>query len=170
MAFPSTSPFPRCTYSSRMNNQYIEITNMEIDDFDEILSIEYASFRDAWSRDLFERELQIPISRNLIAKISKDNRREVAGYIIYWVIAGEVHIHKIAVRTDLRESGIASRLMTEALRLSREEGASLCILEVGRSNNNARKLYEKFGFTVANIRPGYYAETGDDAVVMCLTL
>jgi len=153
-----------------MNQQSIEITRMVMRDIDEVLTIENSSFSAPWSRDIFVRELQLPISRNLIAKIYKTYIHEIAGYMTYWVIAGEIQIHKITVRNDLRKTGIASALMTEMIRLAYEEGAACCTLEVGRSNESAKKLYEKFGFTVTSVRPHYYAESGEDAMIMCADL
>jgi len=141
-----------------------------MEDLDEILAIENSSFSRPWSRDVFVRELQIPISRNLVAKIHKDRHNEIAGYLTYWIIAGELEVHKISVKEDLRKSGIASRLMAEMIRLSQREGVSLCSLEVSRSNEGAKRLYEKFGFEVTDIRPHYYAESGEDAMILCADL
>jgi ribosomal-protein-alanine N-acetyltransferase len=170
MAFPSTLYLSKCTNHSRMNQHTIEISHLIVDDIDEVLSIENTSFLTPWSRDVFIREHQIPISRNLVAKMYKNQSKEIAGYVIYWVIAGEAQLHKIAVRKDLRNSGIATKLMAEMLRLSCEEGALLYTLEVGQSNESAKKLYEKFGFVVTEIRKRYYQESGDDALIMCLNL
>jgi ribosomal-protein-alanine N-acetyltransferase len=153
-----------------MNQQSIEITRIGMDDFDDIVTIESASFPAPWSRDVFVRELQIPISRNLVAKIQKEQRKEVVGYVIYWVLAGEVQIHKIAVREDFRKLGIGSMIMEKMLRLSRGEGALVCMLEVSQSNEGAKKLYEKFGFVVTEVRKKYYHESGEDALIMCLDL
>jgi ribosomal-protein-alanine N-acetyltransferase len=153
-----------------MNQLSIEITPMVMRDIDDVLTIENSSFSAPWSRDVFVRELQLPISRNLIAKIYKTNIYEIAGYLTYWVIAGEIQIHKITVRNDLRKTGIASALMTEMIRLANGEGAACCTLEVGRSNETAKKLYEKFGFTVTSVRTHYYAESGDDALIMSADL
>ena len=143
---------------------------MATEDLDEILAIENSSFSRPWSKDVFVRELQIPISRNLMAKIRKDRHDEIAGYVTYWIIAGELQVHKIAVREDLRKSGIASRLMAEMIRLSHSEGVAVCSLEVSRSNEGAKRLYEKFGFEVTDIRPHYYAESGEDAMILCADL
>jgi ribosomal-protein-alanine N-acetyltransferase len=170
MAYPSTFYAAGCSERSRMNQQSIEITRMGMDDFDDIVTIENASFPAPWSRNVFVRELQIPISRNLVAKIQKEQCKEVVGYVIYWVLAGEVQIHKIAVREDLRKSGIASLIMEEMLKLSRGEGALVCTLEVSQSNESAKKLYEKFGFVVTEVRKKYYQESGEDALIMCLDL
>ncbi len=170
MALPSALYTLDFTHRSQMNQQSIEIKKMTMDDLNEILSIENILFPVPWSQDVFLRELQLPISRNLVAKVHKDVPNEISGYITYWVLPGEVHVHKIAVRKDLQKSGIASILMAEMIRLSCEENAIFCVLEVGRSNEGAKKLYEKFGFRVTEVRSKYYAESGEDALVMCADL
>jgi ribosomal-protein-alanine N-acetyltransferase len=143
---------------------------MKAEDIDEILAIENSSFSKPWPRDVFMRELQIPISRNLVATVRTDTHDGIAGYVTYWVVAGELQVHKICVREDLRKSGVASRLMSEMIKLSCREDVGLCTLEVGRCNEGAKRLYEKFGFEVIDIRPRYYAESGEDAMVLCADL
>ena len=170
MAFPSQQHPSGCTHPGQMDQQSIEIISMALEDLDDILAIEISSFSRPWSKDVFMRELQIPISRNLMARIHKDQHNQIAGYVTYWIIAGELQVHKICVREDLRKSGIASRLMAEMIRLSQREGVTLCSLEVGRSNEGAKRLYEKFGFEVTDIRPHYYTESGDDALILCAEL
>ena len=139
-------------------------------DLDEILAIENSTFSKPWSRDVFVRELQIPISRNLVATVRTGVHDEIAGYVTYWIVAGELQVHKICVREDSRKLGVASNLMAEMIRLSCREGVGLCTLEVGRSNEGAKRLYEKFGFEVTDIRPQYYAESGEDAMILCADL
>jgi [ribosomal protein S18]-alanine N-acetyltransferase len=153
-----------------MDQQTIEIARMTVDDLDAILAIENSSFSVPWSRDVFVRELRIPISRNLAARIHRDRDSQIAGYVTYWIVAGELQVHKICVREDLRKSGIASRLMAEMIRLSDREGVAFCSLEVSRANEGAKRLYEKFGFEVTDIRPHYYAESGEDAMILCAEL
>jgi ribosomal-protein-alanine N-acetyltransferase len=153
-----------------MNQHTIEISHMIMDDIDEIVSIENSSFPAPWSRDIFMRELHIPVSRSLVAKKHKNQNKEVAAYLIYWIIAGEVQIHKIAVKKEVQNSGIATKLIGEMVRLSRQEGARVCTLEVGQSNEIAKKLYEKCGFVITEVRKGYYQESGDDALIMCADL
>ena len=170
MALRSTLYTSGCTHCSQMNQKSIDIKSMVMDDINTVLFIENSIFPAPWSRDVFIRELQLPISRNLVAKICKNQIFDITGYMTYWVIAGEIQIHKIAVREDVRRSGIASALMETMISCSCDEGANSCTLEVGRSNGSAKKLYEKFNFTVIEVRQRYYPESGDDALVMCLDL
>jgi [ribosomal protein S18]-alanine N-acetyltransferase len=166
MAFPSQLHFPGCAHPNQMVQNSIEIRKMEMNDLDEVIIIENSAFSKPWPRDVFMRELQLPISRNLVATVLGDSRDEIAGYLTYWVVAGELEVHKICVRENLRKSGIASRLMAEMIRLSCSEGVGLCTLEVGLSNEGAKRLYEKFGFEVTGISPKYYAESGEDAMIL----
>lgn len=142
------------------------IGNMSPADLDEILPIEFASFPTPWSRSLFMKEFQHTLGRHLVAKTKRSGCDEIAGYISYWVIADEVHLQHIATREDLRRSGVASRLCAEMMLRALTEGARRITLEVRRSNVSAIKLYEKFGFIVKGIRPGYYDDTHEDALIM----
>ena len=102
----------------------------------------------------------------LIGRAEKRRRGGVWGYIVYWRVDDEIHLHNVAVRRDMRRKRIASRLLEEAIRRSRLEGARMAILEVRRSNLPAQGMYRKFGFAVEGIRPGYYRDTGEDALIM----
>ncbi|HUH64861.1 MAG TPA: ribosomal protein S18-alanine N-acetyltransferase [Syntrophales bacterium] len=135
-------------------------------DLDEIVAIEESTFPTPWSKEVFARELLIPISRCIVARVQA-GQGDVGGYLVYWVAAGELEVHKICVKGDLRRRGIGSLLMIHMICLAIREGVTLCTLEVGRSNLGAKKLYEKFCFEVTDVRPKYYTESGDDAMVMC---
>jgi|GEM_PF-246727 ribosomal-protein-alanine N-acetyltransferase len=153
-----------------MSAQFIEITDMTRDDLDEILQIEKASFHEPWSRGMFLHELQSTISRCIVARTCGNAFPEIAGYMIYWLFSGEAHIHKMAVQEVLRQQGVATKLLGEMIRLSLQEGAQWCVLEVARSNERAKKFYEKFGFRVQAVRERYYAESGDDAFIMAVDI
>jgi len=149
-----------------MHHQTVEISFMVTGDLDEIISIENASFSTPWSKNMFLQELQLKMSRNFVAKIEMKQTKEIAGYMTCWVVAGEIHIQRIATRKDVRRSGIASKLMEEMIRYSTEDGCIWSTLEVGRSNEGAIKFYEKFGFSIQGVRPLYYEERGEDALIM----
>ncbi|MBN1664702.1 MAG: ribosomal protein S18-alanine N-acetyltransferase [Deltaproteobacteria bacterium] len=144
----------------------VRIEEMEPEDLEDILAIECASFPTPWSQNIFLKELHHPLSRNLSAKIKGSCGDEIAGYMIYWLVADEVHLQHIAVRDDLRRSGIASLLCRRMMESAYKEGALHATLEVRRSNAAAVKLYEKFSFLVKGVRPGYYDDTHEDALIM----
>ena len=148
----------------------LRIGEYEEGDIDEIIRIERDSYPTPWSENLFRCEMTSPISRLLVGRTTEENSGGVVGYIVYWCVDNEIHLHNIAVRRDMRRKGIASRLLEEAVRCAQKEGGRWITLEVRRSNVPAQKLYEKFGFSVHGVRPGYYSDTKEDALIMWANL
>ena len=79
-------------------------------------------------------------------------------------------VANVATHPDYRRRGVARRLLVQALADARQRGARLAMLEVRRSNLAAQKLYESFGFTVVGVRPRYYVDNMEDALLMDLEL
>ncbi len=149
-----------------MGSGSLRIGEYEEGDIEQILVIERDSFPTPWSANIFRSEIISPISQLLVARFGPELGESVAGYLVYWRVADEIHLHNIAVRRDVRRQGIASRLLGEVIGCSRLKGARWVTLEVRRSNRTAQRFYEKFGFSVRGIRPGYYTDTGEDALIM----
>jgi ribosomal-protein-alanine N-acetyltransferase len=146
------------------------IGEYEEGDLVEILEIEKDSFPTPWSPGLFRSEMANAISRMLVGKAVQAQGTAVVGYVVFWRVADEIHLHNIAVRRDLRKGGIASRLLSKVIRDCQPEGARFVTLEVRRSNLPAQKLYEKFGFSVRGVRHAYYTDTEEDALIMSADL
>ena len=144
----------------------VSIRKMSAADLRQILKIEREAFPTPWSTGLFMQELDFSLSRSFVATVAGERGEETVGYVIYWMVADEIHINNLAVRKDFRKSGVASKLVAEALARGCGEGAQSCTLEVRVSNLAARGLYEKFGFTVRGVRRLYYIDTKEDALVM----
>jgi len=144
----------------------LKIGDCEREDGAEILAIEKQAFTTPWSEHIFRNEITSPISRMLVGRTADGSAGGLWAYIVYWRIDDEIHLHKIAVRPDMRRKGIAFRLLAEAIRRSRLEGARRATLEVRRSNQPAQRMYAKFGFSVSGVRPAYYEDTGEDALIM----
>lgn len=136
---------------------------MTIDDIENVLKVENDCFSTPWSRDSFVRELvENKIALYLVAKIENI----AVGYIGVWKILNEGHITNVAVRSDYRGKGIATRLISELLSLCEEDGIDAFTLEVRRSNIVAQNLYKKFQFAECGFRKGYYQDTKEDAIIM----
>ena len=153
-----------------MDPDGLTIGEYEEGDLVEIQVIERDSFPTPWPPALFRSERANPISRILVGKAVRTEETAVVGYVVFWRVADEIHLHNIAVRRDLRQRRIASRLLSRVIRDCRPEGARFVTLEVRRSNLPAQKLYEKFGFSVRGVRRAYYADTGEDALIMSADL
>ncbi len=136
------------------------------EDVAQVMAIEEASFSAPWTRGIFHDELASPISQTLVVVGTLQRVRDIVGYINFWIVAGEIHLNHIAVRPDLRGRGIASILVEEMFRRGKAAGAFAATLEVRASNTVAIAAYKKCGFQIEGIRPGYYTDTREDAVIM----
>jgi ribosomal-protein-alanine N-acetyltransferase len=90
----------------------------------------------------------------------------ILGYGGFWLMAGEAHISTIAVRPEWRRRGIGELLLVAMLELAVELGGDLATLEVRVSNVAAQSLYQKYGFAKVGLRPHYYSDRGEDALIM----
>jgi len=94
---------------------------------------------------------------------------QLAGYICFWVVAGEMQILNVATAPPFRRQGVARRLLEYAFNLAREGMADSAFLEVRLGNHGAIALYRAFGFVDAGVRPEYYSD-GEDALLMSCPL
>lgn len=136
----------------------------------EMLAIERASFAMPWSERSFRYELYNPASVSYVALTDSPNTSSVAGYVIARQVLDEGHILNLAVRADLRRTGIAETLVRKVIEDMRSYDCRFMYLEVRASNHAARRLYEKLGFKVAGTRKAYYDHPQEDAVMMALEL
>jgi ribosomal-protein-alanine N-acetyltransferase len=148
----------------------LEVGPMTEDDLVEVLQIERVSFSVPWSPGMFRQDLVFPLARCLAAKLVEAGTKRLAGYILCWFVADEVHVTNIAVRKDLRKQGVATRLLEEALCQARRDQMRYCTLEVRVSNEAAKGFYRKLGFEARGIRPKYYSDNNEDALIMWLDL
>ena len=157
-------------------------------DLTEVLEIEREAFtvekgETPWSRNSFIGELKNGVSRCYVLRRRGEGggpegtaegipeyrpKAAVAGYIIFWNIAGEGHILNIAVRSDLRGSGLGRSLMNFVIGKMKEERVCEAFLEVRRSNSEAIALYNSLGFKLILVRKRYYGV--EDGLVMKLVL
>jgi ribosomal-protein-alanine N-acetyltransferase len=86
------------------------------------------------------------------------------------VVHDELHILNVATAPEHRRRGVARAVLQAALDVGRQKRCTLATLEVRRSNGTALELYRSFGFRPVGIRPNYYVDEGEDAIVMVLDL
>ncbi len=149
----------------------ISFRRMRGDDLPRVMEIERVAFAHPWSEDLFRRELTHSWSSILVAteQASADLGEPVEvliGFVICWLVHDELHILNLAVAQEARRRGVARALLREATEQARRSGAVLATLEVRRSNLGALELYRSLGYRQVGIRPNYYADEGEDAIVM----
>lgn len=141
----------------------VEIITTVPEHLDGIMAVEKLSFKIPWSRESFIEE----ITRNKFAiYISAVLDGMVIGYAGMWGVLDEGHITNIAVHPEFRNMGVGSLLLQGLIDRARERDISCMTLEVRKNNETAQRLYRKFGFEVKGIRKGYYADNGEDALIM----
>jgi [ribosomal protein S18]-alanine N-acetyltransferase len=134
-----------------------------LDDIPAIMAIELASFSSPWPEEAMIEELDV---REWSRVRVVDRGGAVVGFMIYWVVVDELHLLNLAVHPDHRREGVAGLLVAELIEAARKERCRGITLEVRTRNTPARKLYERAGFLQAGLRRGYYADSGEDAVIM----
>ena len=117
-----------------------------------------------WSRDLFRGELALPEAQRAY-RVARVGGRLV-GYGGLMFVLDEAHVTTLTVHPAHRRRRIATRLLAVLAREAISRGTTALTLEVRASNEAAKALYARFGFAPAGIRKNYYAEVGEDALIM----
>lgn len=140
---------------------------MRVEDVDRVLAIERLSFPLPWSRESFIREIcEIDNSRLLVVTEDEETGADLMGYACWWEVVDECHITNFAVAPAHRRKGVADVLLGRILEDAKGRGLLRATLEVRLGNAAAIALYEKWGFTAAAMRPRYYPDNSEDALVM----
>jgi ribosomal-protein-alanine N-acetyltransferase len=138
------------------------IRRLAYGDLPAVISIERRSFPTPWSLAMFVLELSKP-SGICLAATEGD---ALLGYLVCSRYDQVWHLMNVAVAPDRRRAGVARRLIAQ---LVEEAGGKLPFtLEVRVSNRPAIAMYERLGFHSAGVRPRYYQDNGEDALIMWL--
>jgi ribosomal-protein-alanine N-acetyltransferase len=128
-----------------------------------VLRIEQQVYPKPWSHSLFVSELALRSTRAyVVAKIGRD----IVGYAGLMMSLTDGHVTTIAVEPTLHRHGIGTRLLLTLAQEAIARGATALTLEARVSNKPAQEMYRRFGFVPVGVRKGYYADTGEDALVM----
>jgi ribosomal-protein-alanine N-acetyltransferase len=99
-------------------------------DLDEVMAIERASFLYPWSSRFFLQELQVQCARSILAEFDGT----IVGYILFWLLPGEIDVHNVAVQVGFRRHGIARLLLTQVISEAQGRCLDRVTLEVRQSN------------------------------------
>jgi ribosomal-protein-alanine N-acetyltransferase len=141
----------------------LRIRPMTVADLPAVQLIERASFSTPWPPQAYRQELETNrLAHYLVATLAD----EIVAYGGVWLMVDEAHITTFAVHPRFRRRRIGERLLLALMDLSVDRHAREATLEVRLSNLAARRLYEKYGFRPVGIRPRYYSDNGEDALIM----
>lgn len=131
-------------------------------DVDAVAALEAECNAQPWSREALKSYVSTAVG---VVAVAEDGRA-VVGYVLASVVRDEAEILILGVASTARRQGVAAALLKEAFARLRAAGARAVFLEVRQGNKPAIGLYRGFGFGEAGVRKGYYADTGEDAVLM----
>ena len=107
---------------------------------------------------------QIELARPGTVALAIEVGDRLVGYSVLTKLADAWHLMNIAIDPAYRRLGYALDLVSASLG-ERADSAPVT-LEVRASNRPAIALYERLGFRQAGLRPGYYPDDGEDALLM----
>jgi ribosomal-protein-alanine N-acetyltransferase len=141
---------------------------LERADLPEVCAIEQASFPTPWSMQLFEEELKRPeiCIWSAALDLQAAPGSQLLAYGGFWRIVDEAHITNVAVRQDCRRAGLGRAFLQALLGRAKGLGCVKATLEVRPSNTGAIALYQQAGFVAAALRPRYYTDNDEDALLM----
>ena len=140
----------------------IQIKQMTDAHVAQIAALEKLCFSDPWSENSVASELNNPLSLWLVAL----DGETVAGYVGSQSVLDGADMMNIAVHPDYRRQGIARELVAELTDALAEKGVKILALEVRQSNAPAIALYEQLGFRQVGLRPNYYRNPRENALIM----
>lgn len=136
---------------------------MTVADIPAVHRIERASFPIPWPAYAFQQELETNrMAHYLVARVG----HETIAYAGVWLMVDEAHITTFAVLPAWRRRGVGGRMMHAVMEHATSLHAHTATLEVRISNVAARRLYGAFGFRPVGVRPRYYSDNDEDALIM----
>jgi [ribosomal protein S18]-alanine N-acetyltransferase len=146
-----------------MTDPVLLIRPMRVTDLVAVQDIERSSFTTPWPAHAYRQEIETNrLAQYVVALIGE----EIVAYGGIWLMVDEAHITTFAVHPQFRRRRIGERLLLALLDLALDREAREATLEVRLSNLPARRLYEKYGFRPVGIRPRYYSDNNEDALIM----
>ena len=169
------------------------LRSMEEGDLDQVSAMEREAFPTLWPPTTYRRELKnrmaeysvcvrddafvttqpLPGKKSLLGLFGRRNkpqpsveRQLLVGFVGVWYMAGEAHIVSVAVREAYKRKGIGELLVIGAVEMALRRDCQVVTLEARVSNEPAIALYRKYGFNEVGLRRRYYADNGEDAIIM----
>lgn len=148
----------------------VRLRRMTVRHLPEVVRVEQATSPRPWTRATFVRELEDPASRRYVVACPPSRRRLVPAVVVGFAGVHRrpdaAHITTIAVAPEHQRHGVGGQLLGWLLQTAVGLGCGAATLEVRASNRIARRLYARAGFVEAGVRPGYYRQPTEDAVIM----
>ena len=148
----------------KTSKEGIVTREMAAADLKAVQAIEQESFHDSWAVESWLAELNSSIAKYIVL----EQDAIIKGFAGFWLIAGEAQVTRVAVAKDERGKGLGKILTEVLIAAAWQEGADAVTLEVRKSNIAAQTVYTQTGFTISGVRPNYYEDKKEDAIIMWL--
>ena len=135
---------------------------MHFTDLEAVTAIERRTFTLPWSLAVFSGQLARESGIDLVCEVGG----RIVGYIIADMFVDVWHLMNIAVDEPFRRRHIGAELLEAYFAITELQGHRGHTLEVRVSNTPGIQLYRSFGFVTTGVRPGYYSDDREDAVIM----
>lgn len=140
----------------------MEYKQMTAEHVDAVAEMEKLCFADPWSINSITSELNNPLSLWLVALDGEC----VVGYVGSQTVLDGADMMNLAVLPQYRKQGVGQALVNELVDRLKQKGAICLALEVRQSNLPAISLYEKLGFVQVGLRPNYYRNPRENALIL----
>lgn len=146
-------------------NNSFTVRLMKKRDINDLVMIENELFIDPWKEEVFLEEFA---NQELATYIVVEKQKKVVGFAGFWKVLDQADITRVAISLDFQGRGLGRILMEGLLAEAKKRSINSVALEVREHNQQAIALYERLGFVREGLRPNYYKETGENAVLMWL--
>lgn len=138
----------------------VRIRGMTVADIPIVAALERVVYPQPWSMRVFYDELALDSRTYIVAELGD----RIVAYAGLLIVAEDAHVTTVAVDPEARQRRVGTHLMLHLVDRALASGARHLTLEVRVSNEAARQMYERFGFSPVGLRKNYYRD--EDALVM----
>ena len=148
--------------ASRNTPGKVRIRQMTAEDVEDAWKLEQINLgKEAWT----QKQLLDAMTRDDTVYLVAEMAGRIVGLCGVRNISGEGEVTNVSVSGDVRREGCGYKMVKQLLERGRGIGIKDYTLEVRAQNAPAIRLYEKLGFKSEGVRPGFYDEPKDDAVI-----
>lgn len=139
-----------------------KIRRLGVEDAPQLVSIAAAAGAAEWSAESYKKLCRSVECVSFVHELEG----QITGFVLGRRFAEEAEVLNLAVRPEERKKGIGGSLLQAAVEELRKVGVARVYLEVREGNVEARSFYQSHGFRVTGVRPNYYREPNEAAVLM----
>ena len=140
----------------------VRIREMTAEDIEDAARLESTNLgKEAWT----QKQLLEAMTRDDTVYLVSEMAGRIVGLCGVRNVSGDGEVTNVSVSGDVRRNGTAYKMVKQLLERGHSIGIENYTLEVRASNAPAIGLYEKLGFKNEGVRPGFYDDPKDDAVI-----